>query len=315
MTGRLARRAAGLAGTLLVVGTIVFLVFQVLPGDPAQIVLGTEATAEALAQLRAELGLDRPVAARYLHWLGGVARGDLGRSLSYRRPVVDLVRERLPVTIPLALLAMAFTTAGSILLGVTAAVRRGQGVDLAVLTLTQLGLAVPAFWLGMILIIVFSLLWPVLPAGGFPGWEAGAGRALSHLVLPAIALAAARVAVMSRLVRGSLLDVLTRDYVRTAWAKGLPERRVVYGHALRNAFIPPLTMLGLQLGALLAGSVVVEQVFSLPGVGRLLLHAISSRDLPLVQGTVLLVAVAIVTVNSAVDLLYIKLDPRIGPRP
>lgn len=311
----LARRVIGLAGTVLVVGTIVFLVFQVVPGDPAQVMLGIEAAPGALAALRAELGLDRPVPTRYLDWLRSLMRGDLGHSLAYRRPVLDLVMERLPVTLPLALLAMTLTALGSLFLGVTAAVNRGRVADLTVLALTQLGLAVPSFWLGMLLIIAFALLWPVLPAGGFPGWERGVGPGLAHLVLPALALAAARVAIMSRLVRGSLLDVLSRDFVRTARSKGLTERRVVYGHALRNAFIPPLTMLGLQLGALLAGSIVVEQVFALPGVGRLLLHAISCRDLPLVQGTVLFMAVAVVTVNFGVDLLYLKLDPRIGRRP
>ena len=305
------RRVAALAATLLVVSLLVFVVVRVLPGDPALIILGIEANPESVARIRRELGLDRPVAVQYVQWIGRALRGDLGRSIQYDLPVSTLILSRLAVTLPLTLLAAGLMIAAAIPLGVFAATRHRRLGDYLTMTLSQLGVAVPGFWAGLLLILLFSVHLGWVQAGGFDGWGQGVWPALRSLLLPAAALGLFQFAVLARTTRSAVLEVLREEYVKTARAKGLAERRVLFRHALRNALIPIVTVAGVQLGQLLAGSIILESVFYLPGLGRLTLAAISARDLPVVQGVVLFVASMIVTVNAAVDVLYGVLDPRI----
>jgi peptide/nickel transport system permease protein len=305
------RRVAALAATLLFVSLLVFVVVRVLPGDPALIILGIEANPDSVARIRRELGLDRPVAVQYLQWIGRALRGDLGRSIQYDLPVSTLILSRLAVTLPLTLLAAGLMIAAAIPLGVFAATRHRRLGDYLTMTLSQLGVAVPGFWAGLLLILLFSVHLGWVQAGGFDGWGQGVWPALRSLLLPAAALGLFQFAVLARTTRSAVLEVLREEYVKTARAKGLAERRVLFRHALRNALIPIVTVAGVQLGQLLAGSIILESVFYLPGLGRLTLAAISARDLPVVQGVVLFVASMIVTVNAAVDILYGVLDPRI----
>ena len=306
-----ARRVAALAATLVFVSALVFVVVRVLPGDPAAIILGTEGSPEALARLRESMGLNRPLAVQYVEWLGGALRGDLGRSIQYDLPVGALIVSRLPVTLPLALLAALFMTAAALPLGVYAATHHRRAGDYLAMIVSQVGISVPQFWSGLLLILFFSVHLGWIRAGGFEGWSNGPGPALRSLLLPAIALGLFQAAVLVRATRSSVLDVLREDYVRTARAKGLSEARVVGLHTFRNALIPVVTVAGIQLGQLMAGAIVLESVFALPGLGRLALGAISARDLPVVQGVALFVASSIVLINFAVDLAYGVLDPRI----
>jgi peptide/nickel transport system permease protein len=305
------RRLAALGGTLFAVSLIVFVVVRIIPGDPALLILGTEASPEGAATLRRAMGLDRPLTVQYGEWLGGALRGDLGHSIQYDVPVGGLVLSRLTVTGPLTLLAALFMTAVALPLGIYAATHRGRLGDYAVTIVSQLGIAVPSFWAGLLLILLFAVRLGWVQAGGFDGWAAGVGRGLRALLLPAIALGVIQAAILTRTTRAAVLEVLGADHVRTARAKGLAERVVTRKHVLRNALVTIVTVVGLQLGQLLAGSIVLENVFYLPGLGRLALAAISARDLPVVQGVVLFVAATIVTLNFAVDLLYGLLDPRI----
>lgn len=307
----LLRRAAALAATLLVVSLLVFVVVRVLPGDPVLIIMGTEGSPEAAERLRRAMGLDRPIAVQYVEWLGGALRGDLGVSIQYDVPVSRLIVSRLPVTVPLTLMAAAFMILIAVPLGLYAATRHRRAGDYVTMVLSQLGIAVPAFWLGLLLILLFSVRLGWLQSGGFEGWGQGLGPALRSLLLPAIALGVFQAAVLIRATRSAVLDVLGEDYVRTARAKGMAEVSVIGKHALRNALIPVVTVAGIQLGHLLAGAIVLESVFALPGLGRLALGAIAARDLPLVQGVTLFVAGTIVLVNFLVDLAYGLLDPRI----
>ena len=295
---------AALAATL-------FVVVRVLPGDPALIILGLEASPESLARVRQGLGLDRPVPVQYAKWVGQALRGDLGRSIQYDLPVASLILSRLAVTLPLTLLAAGFMVAAAIPLGVFAATHHRRWGDYLTMTLSQLGVAVPGFWAGLLLILFFSVQLGWVQAGGFDGWGQGVWPGLRSLLLPAVALGLFQFAVLARTTRSAVLEVLREEYVKTARAKGLAERLVLFRHALRNALIPIVTVAGVQLGQLLAGSIILESVFYLPGLGRLTLAAISARDLPVVQGVVLFVASMIVTVNAAVDILYGLLDPRI----
>jgi peptide/nickel transport system permease protein len=305
------RRLAALGGTLFAVSLIVFVVVRIIPGDPALLILGTEASPEGAAALRRAMGLDRPLTVQYGEWLGGALRGDLGHSIQYDVPVGGLVLSRLTVTGPLTLLAALFMTAVALPLGIYAATHRGRLGDYAATIVSQLGIAVPSFWAGLLLILLFAVRLGWVQAGGFDGWAAGLGRGLRALLLPAIALGVIQAAILTRTTRAAVLEVLGADHVRTARAKGLAERVVTRKHVLRNALVTIVTVVGLQLGQLLAGSIVLENVFYLPGLGRLALAAISARDLPVVQGVVLFVAATIVTLNFAVDLLYGLLDPRI----
>ena len=305
------RRVGALAVTLFFVSLLVFVVVRVLPGDPALIILGLEANADSVARVRQALGLDQPVPVQYVRWVGHALRGDLGRSIQYDLPVGALILSRLNVTLPLTLLAAAFMIAAAIPLGVFAATRHRRWGDYLTMTLSQLGVAVPGFWAGLLLILLFSVRLGWVQSGGFDGWGEGFWRGLRSLLLPAIALGLFQFAVLARTTRSAVLEVLREEYVKTARAKGVAERVVLFRHALRNALIPIVTVAGVQLGQLLAGSIILESVFYLPGLGRLTLAAISARDLPVVQGVVLFVASMIVTVNAVVDILYGILDPRI----
>jgi peptide/nickel transport system permease protein len=307
----LLRRLAAFAATLGVVSVLVFVVVRVLPGDPALVIMGTEASPEAAAALRRAMGLDRPIAVQYLEWVGNALRGDLGRSIQYDLPVGRLILSRLHVTLPLTVLAAVFMAALALPLGVFAATHQRRVGDYLAMVASQLGIAVPSFWAGLLLILLFAVQLGWTRAGGFDGWQAGILAGLCSLILPGIALGLIQAAILTRTTRGAVLEVLRADHVRTARAKGLAERVVVYKHVLRNACITIVTIVGLQLGQLMAGSIVLENVFFLPGLGRLALGAISARDLPVIQGVVLFVASVIVTLNFVVDLLYGLLDPRI----
>lgn len=308
----LLKRAVTFVATLWATSVVVFLVLEVLPGDPALTMLGVGAPDSAIQALRNELGLDRPALVRYLDWIGGVMVGDFGKSFTYSVPVSELILERLQVTVPLALLSMAITVVVALALGVYAASRHGKVGDWGVMTLSQLGIAVPAFWFGILLILLFAVVLKWTKAGGFAGWEAGLLPAIGSLLLPAIALSAFQVAVLARVTRSSVLEVAREDFVRTARAKGLSKRATLWRHVLRNALIPVITILGLQFANLLAGTIVIESVFSLPGIGRLIIGAISNRDLVVVSGVTLLLAAMVVLVNFVVDLLYAVIDPRVA---
>lgn len=296
---------------LLLVSIAVFSILFVLPGDPAQVILGINATPDALANLRAELGLDKSFFEQYMDWIGNLVTGRGNRSINYDIPVYDLILSSLAVTGPLALLAMIFAVIFSLPFGIYAARHQNQPGDVTVMFFTQLGLAIPEFWLGILLILLLSVHWGLFSAGGFPGWSADFWGSLKALILPAFALGIIRASILTRLTRSSMLEVLREDYIRTARAKGLRERTVIYVHALRNALIPVLTILGLQLGQLMAGAIIIENVYYLPGLGRLVFQAIGQRDLPVVRDIVLFMAAAVVLINFIVDLCYASLDPRI----
>jgi peptide/nickel transport system permease protein len=273
--------------------------------------MGTEASPEAAAALRRAMGLDRPIPVQYVEWLSGALHGDLGRSIQYDVAVGSLVLSRLAVTFPLTVLAASFMVLVAVPLGVYAATHEGRVGDFVAMLVSQLGIAVPSFWAGLLLILLFAVRLGWVQAGGFDGWGAGVWPGIKSLLLPAFALGAVQAAILTRTTRAAVLEVLRADYVRTARAKGVGEQTVTWKHVLRNAMLTIVTVVGLQLGALLAGSIVLENVFYLPGLGRLALGAISARDLPVVQGVVLFVAVTVVTLNFVVDVLYAVLDPRI----
>ena len=294
---------------------VVFAVLDLLPGNVAQVMLGESATPEAVAALETRLGLDRPAPVRYLDWLRGLVTLDFGTSHAYDSPIVELVAERLAVTLPLALLAMTLTVVLALAAGLYAASRHNRAGDLGVMALSQLGIAVPSFWFGILLVMLFAVRLPWFPSGGFPGWSEDEGgglwEGLRSLALPAVALAVVQAAILARFTRSAVLDVLREDFVRTARAKGLSRRAVLWGHVLRNAMVPVLTVMGLQFANLVTGTVVIENVFSLPGLGRLIFQAIGNRDLPLVQALVMLIAATVITINFVVDLLYAVIDPRL----
>jgi peptide/nickel transport system permease protein len=307
----LLHRLLSWAVTLLAVTAIVFLVLEILPGDPALVLLGPDAQPDTLAALRLQLGLDQPAYIRYGAWLAGMLHGDLGTSYTYGIPVTELIGSRLKVTIPLALLAMSLAIGLALVLGIYAASRHNRPGDYGVMAITQIGVAIPSFWLGMLLILFFSLTLRWFSAGGFPGWEAGFWPATRALLLPALALAVAQAAVLARVVRAALLDVLGEDFVRTARAKGLTRAQALRRHALRNALIPVVTVIGLQFAHLLAGTIVIENVFSLPGLGRLIFQSINQRDLMVIKNVVVFLAAIVITVNFVVDLFYLAIDPRL----
>lgn len=297
--------------TLLAATVIVFVVMEILPGDPASVMLGINAEPETLAALRAQLGLDRPVTTRYFTWLVNLLQGDLGISYTYEVPVLDLVKERLYVSLPLALLAITLSTVIAIPLGILAASNHSKPADVVVMIFSQLGIAIPNFWFALLLIILFAVSLRVLPAGGFAGWDAGLIPALTSLLLPTIALALPQSAILTRVTRSSLLDVLKEDYIRTARSKGSKNWRTLTRHALRNAMIPVVTIMGLQFSFLLAGTIIIENVFYLPGIGRLIFQSIAQRDLIVVKSLVILLAAIVIFINFVVDLLYALIDPRL----
>jgi peptide/nickel transport system permease protein len=307
----LARRLLIGLVTLIAASIVVFAVLEIVPGDPALLMLGMNATPEALATLRGQMGLDQPIPVRYLSWIGGMLMGDFGRSWTYSSPVIDLIVERGIVSLPLAVISLILSTAIAIPVGIFAASRRGRAADAISMGATQVGVAIPNFWFALLLVYVFAVWLRLLPAGGFPGWGAGIWPAFKALIMPAIALALPQAAILARVTRSAMLEVLGEDYIRTARAKGIPRRKVLWRHALRNAMIPVLTILGLQFAFLLAGTIIIENVFYLPGLGRLVFQAITQRDLIVVEGVVMLLVASVVIVNLVVDILYAVVDPRL----
>ncbi|MDR7428560.1 MAG: ABC transporter permease [Armatimonadota bacterium] len=288
---------------LLGVSVVVFVAIRLIPGDPAQIMAGQAATEEVVRQIRQSLGLDQPLPVQYLYFLRNVVRGDLGRSLFNGAPVVEELGQRFPRTVRLALASIVVASLIGVPAGILAATRHLSWLDTLVMLVALVGVSMPVFWLGLNLILVFSVRLQWVPAFGYETWR--------HLLLPSVTLGAASAAIVARMTRSSMLEVLGQDYIRTARAKGLAERVVVNRHALRNALIPVVTVLGLQLGTLLSGAVLTETVFAWPGIGRLLVDAVLARDYPIIQGATLLIAATFVALNLAVDLLYGLLDPRI----
>lgn len=314
MQRHLVHRLGFVLFVLLGVSVLVFVVARLTPGDPARVMLGPRATEEEIDRLRRVYGLDQPVYVQYALWLGRVVQGDLGESIQLRRPVLREVAERFRGTLILAGAAMLVSFGLGILVGIVAALRANTPADRLLMVVALLGISVPPFWIGLILIIVFSLGLGWLPGAGMysPTGGGDLGDLLAHLVLPALALAAVPLAVIARLTRANMLEVIGELYVRTARAKGLPERTVVLRHIFRNTLVGTVTILGLQAGWLLAGTVYIETVFSWPGIGSMLVNAILQRDYPLVQGGVLLVASIYVLINLVTDLLYVWLDPRLS---
>ena len=305
------RRLISLAISLVLISVLIFTVMRIIPGDPAQMMLGTEAEPETLEILRDKLGLDEPLLIQYFSWVRGVLTGDLGDYLRYNVPISALISSRLLVTAPLAGIAILLSILLGVPTGLYAGTHRNQIGDYGVMLFSQIGLAVPAFWLGILLMLVFAVQLHWFSSGGFIPWTTSVSGAFKSLILPAIALGIIRAAVIARLSRSALLEVLHQDYIRTARGKGLVEHVILYKHALRNALIPIITIIGMQFAALLAGTIIIENVFYLPGLGRLAFQAISQRDLPVVQDIVLLIAAMVVGMNLLVDLTYVFLDPRV----
>lgn len=314
MSAYLARRLATAAATLILASIVAFAVLEIVPGDPARLMLGMNASAGQVETLRDQMGLNAPVATRYLHWAGGLLTLDFGRSYTYSVPVIDLVRERAAVSLPLALIALFLATAIALPVGLYSASRRGHAGDAVSMGAAQLGVAIPNFWFALMLIYLFAVWLKLVPAGGFPGWSAGVWPALKALILPAIALALPQAAILARVARSALVEVLSEDYIRTARAKGMPRRAVLWRHALRNAMIPVVTIMGLQFSFLLAGTIIIENVFYLPGLGRLVFQAITQRDLIVVESVVMLLVATVIAVNLLVDLSYALVDPRLRSR-
>lgn len=311
MIALLSRRILSLLLTLAIVSLVIFAVMDLLPGDPAAIMLGTSATPETLAALRHEMGLDQPLILRYAQWLAGALTGDLGQSYTYGVPVAGLILERLAVTLPLALMAIVLSILIALPLGVLAAARRNGIFDVIASIFSEISIAVPAFWVALLLIILFSTTLGWMPAGGFPGWRSGLVPAFQALLLPALALALPQAGVLTRVARSAVLETIHEDFTRTAVAKGLPKRSVLWGHVVPNALIPVLTILGLQFTFLVAGAVLVENVFNLPGLGRLAYQALSQRDIIVMQDVVLFFAGFVIVMNFLVDLSYMVIDPRL----
>ena len=298
------RRLLYMTPILFGVSVVVFLILHLVPGDPARLVAGTDATKEDVEIIRSELGLNRPLPVQYVSWLGNVFRGDLGRSTRTHRPVTRELRQTIPATIELTASAIIIAILIGIVAGTVAAVRRNSVFDYTSMIVALLGVCTPSFWLGLMLMLLFAVKFDLLPTTGRGGWE--------NLVLPAVTLGAGAAAIIARVTRSSMLEVLGTDYIRTAHAKGLSTRAVVVRHAIKNALIPVITVIGLEFGYLLAGAVVTETVFAYPGVGRLLVDAINFRDYPIIQGALLLLAFQFAIVNLAVDMLYAYFDPRIS---
>lgn len=310
----LIKRLGSLIVSLFVASLVIFACIEIVPGDPASFMLGVNAQPDTINALREELGLNTSYTQRYLSWISGLLKGDLGTSYTYRSPVSDIVADRLQVSVPLALYALTLTILIAFPVGVLAAAWRGSAVDLFVMGATQLGIAVPNFWFAILMVIVFAINLGWFSAGGFPGWDAGILAVIKALTLPAVALALPQASILARVMRSSLLDTLSEDYIRSARAKGLSRRQVMWRHALRNAMIPVLTIIGLQFSFLLAGAIIIENVFFLPGLGRLVFQAITQRDLIVVESVVMLLVFAVVFVNFLVDLAYAWVDPRLRER-
>ena len=311
MTRYLVRRVLAAIPVMLLVATAVFLLLFLTPGDPAAVILGPDATPVQIAELRQRLGLEEPWYVQLFNWYGRLARGDLGQSIFLNRPVGQAILERAEPTLMLTALALLVSLSVGLPMGILSALRRGKWLDTGAMFLAIGGVSMPTFWLGLNLIFVFGVLLQWLPVAGYQPLSAGLWEALRYMIMPAITLGLAQAALLSRMTRSMMLETLNEDYVRTARAKGLAEPRVVAAHALRNAMIPLVTIIGLTFAILLGGAVITEQVFNIPGVGRLLIQAVTRRDYPVVQGVVLVVAGIYVLINLLVDLIYGYLDPRL----
>lgn len=306
----LSRRLVAALVTLVLATVVVFAVVEVLPGDPALVMLGTDARPDTLAALRAKYGFDQPLLTRYGQWIGGLLTFDLGASHAYGTSVSKLIGDRLQVTLPLGALALSWAILVAVPLGVFAAWKHGKAGDWGVIGFTQIGISLPNFWFGIVLVLLFAVTWQIFPAGGFPGWKQDPAKSVLSLILPALSLSLSEIAILARVTRSAMLDTLREDYVRTARAKGAPESTVLFRHALRNALIPVTTVAGLIAGFLIAGAVIIESVFRLPGVGQLVYDSINNRDLVVIKNVVVLFTILVLTVNLLVDLAYALLDPR-----
>ena len=302
----IARRVLASIPILLLVVTAVFFAFQIIPGDPARLLVGTDASLESVERARRDLGLDKPVLVQYANYLGRLSRGDLGKSLTPRRPVAVELGPRFANTVKLAMASIVVATVTGVLLGTVAAVKQGTAWDHVASVVALLGISIPVFWLGLLLMYLFSVRLHVLPSAGNDTWR--------HYFMPTLSLATFSLAFIARMTRSSLLEVIRQDYVRTARAKGVPEWLVVGYHALRNALLPVVIIVGLRFGYMLGGAVVTEEVFAWPGMGRLMVMAVGQRDIPVIQGVLLLFATSFVLVNMAVDILYGLLEPQIRYR-
>jgi len=308
------KRLLSLVISLIVASAVIFLAIEVVPGDPAAYMLGINAQEDTLAALREQLGLNGTIAQRYADWISGMLVGDFGTSYTYRTPVVEMIGERMWISLPLAIYALALSTLIAFPAGIWAASKRGSVTDISVMGITQLGVAIPNFWFAMLMVLVFAINLRWFSAGGFAGWDEGFFAAMKSLTLPAIALALPQASILARVMRSSLLDTLSEDFIRTARAKGLSKRQALWRHALRNALIPVLTIIGLQFSFLMAGAIIIENVFFLPGLGRLVFQSISARDLIVVESVVMLLVFAVIVVNFAVDIAYALVDPRLRGR-
>ena len=308
------KRLLSLGLSLLAASVVIFLTIEIVPGDPASYMLGINAQADTVAALREELGLNVSAFARYISWVGGMLTGDFGTSYTYRTPVVDMIGDRIMISLPLAVYALSLSTLIAFPAGILAASKRGSVTDVSIMGATQVGVAIPNFWFAMLLVVVFSINLRWFSAGGFPGWDKGLFVGLKALTLPAISLALPQASILARVMRSALIDTMDEDFVRTARAKGLSKRQAMWRHALRNAMIPVLTIIGLQFSFLIAGAIIIENVFFLPGLGRLVFQSISQRDLIVVESVVMLLVFAVVIVTFIVDLTYAAVDPRLRGR-
>jgi peptide/nickel transport system permease protein len=308
------KRLLSLLISLAIASLVIFATIEVAPGDPAFFMLGINAQEDTLAALRVELGLDKSKLQRYWAWITGMIHGDFGTSYQYRTPISGMISARLWVSLPLALYALVISVLIAFPVGIYAATKRGKKGDLMVMGATQFGLAIPNFWFAMMLVLIFAINLRWFSAGGFTSWDKGVFSALKSLTLPALALALPQAAILARVMRSALLDVLSEDFIRTARAKVLSRRQTLQYHGLRNAMIPVLTILGLQLSFLLAGGIIIEQVFYLPGLGRLIFQSISARDLIVVESVTMLLVFAVIIINFIIDLAYAIVDPRLRAR-
>ena len=308
------KRLLSLGLSLLAASVVIFLTIEIVPGDPASYMLGINAQADTVAALREELGLNVSAFERYISWVGGMLTGDFGTSYTYRTPVVDMIGDRIMISLPLAIYALSLSTLIAFPAGIFAASKRGSVTDVSIMGATQVGVAIPNFWFAMLLVVVFSINLRWFSAGGFPGWDKGLFVGLKALTLPAISLALPQASILARVMRSALIDTMNEDFVRTARAKGLSKRQAMWRHALRNAMIPVLTIIGLQFSFLIAGAIIIENVFFLPGLGRLVFQSISQRDLIVVESVVMLLVFAVVIVTFIVDLAYAAVDPRLRGR-
>ncbi|MCG7344936.1 ABC transporter permease [Sporosarcina sp. ACRSL] len=311
MASYIVKRILSLIPVLFVVSIVIFMIVHLTPGDPASVMLGEEATAEQIAELREQLGLNLPIYEQYLRWVGGVLKGDLGTSFFMKETVTKAIIEHLQPTISLAIFAQIIALLIAIPIGIIAATRRGTVTDSSIMGMSLLGLSIPSFLLGLLLILLFGVQLGWLPVAGYKPMSTGLWSHIKFLIMPAIALGTIQAALIARMTRTSMLDVLNTNYIKTALAKGVKKRNIVYRHALRNAFLPVLTVIGQSFGSLIAGAVVTETIFNIPGIGQLIINSVARRDYAVIQGVVLFVTVSYVFINLIIDLLYSVIDPRV----